>query len=96
MSQKIIYVHCGRFSEFQDFQKRHPEYVCIMIHDGNTLRGRTPGEIRLEGTYYEKWNDHEIQESIDYYRERWEKELIKQELNSSDDKSDQDMDSYGV
>jgi hypothetical protein len=89
-----IYVHCGTYDEFKDFERENSDYECIYITDGITLRGRYPGKVIRVGTYYNKWNDQEIEESIAIHEDLWkDHEKAESEEISKDSK---DMLGYGV
>jgi len=68
----FLYIHCADSQEFLDEQQRYPDYQCIRIMDSITLRGRTPGKIKITERAHEKWNHQEILESIALHEELWD------------------------
>lgn len=70
-SKPFMYVHCATHREFLEVEKSHPDYQCIRIMDSFTLRGRTPGVIKITERAHEKWNHQEILESIVLHEEKW-------------------------
>ena len=93
-SKKILYIHCGSLTEFQQYQKQHIEYECIYILDGVTLRGRYPEEIICVGTHKEKWNDQEIMESIDLHEDMWKQSVEVQKVQG--EMPDENILDYGI
>lgn len=91
-----VYVHCGDFSQFTDYQKTHPTRTCVMIEDGVTLRGRVPGIIVRYKEFYAHPNHQEIEESIDLYWEEWKDILETAKTDSELGDKSEGFGDYGV
>ncbi len=97
---EFLYVLCNRMHEFREVQRMYSYMNCIYLHDGNSIRGRCRGDILRYGTYAEKWNYQEIEESIDIAERVWENEERKVNLETKtiekEDGTESEGDLYGV
>lgn len=91
-SNDLVYVHAGTAVQFHRYQRENSGFDCHMIVDGYTLRGRALGKIVRVGTYIEKWNHQDIEESILRAEAEWNA-LDVPEITSEEDK---DIMNYGV
>jgi len=93
LAKPHVYVHAGTYKQFTDYQQQNVDYQCNLLHDGTSIRGRTPGQIVRIGTFRDKWNDQEIEESIAIYEEEWNRQSNPSTQQEGDDNTIMD---YGV
>lgn len=93
-NKPILYVVAGTNPEFMRYSQDHQDFNCIMISDGESLRGRGPGKVVRIGTYDERWNIQDIEEQIERQEAIWNTENDHTpDLGEDDDKEIYD---YGI
>jgi len=99
MKKTRTYVHYKDWQSYLDFEKEHDELECHAITNGLSLRGRVPGEIHEQEGSEDRFEHHEISESIDFHKDLWDGEIKTVTSGNPDEESEEEKeqdDFYGI